>query len=126
MPPPPPQTQPQTQTQTQAQQQQQQTAVSETSEVPRQEEESLAVVQQREAHTLLMRAMETLLGRMDKIDTQIERMTTLLTTAFPQYTPEFAVDHDDEDEEYSDDDDIDSDDVLEETEIGITGIAGDQ
>jgi hypothetical protein len=126
MPPPPPQTQTQTQTQTQAQQQQQQTAVSETSEVPRQEEESLAVVQQREAHTLLMRAMETLLGRMDKIDTQIERMTTLLTTAFPQYTPEFAVDHDDEDEEYSDDDDIDSDDVLEETEIGITGIAGDQ
>jgi len=106
MPPPPPQTQTQTQTQTQ---QQQQTAVSETSEVPRQEEESLAVVQQREAHTLLMRAMETLLGRMDKIDTQIERMTTLLTTAFPQYTPEFVVDHDDEDEKYSSDDNDDND-----------------
>jgi hypothetical protein len=49
---------------------------------------------------------------MDKIDTQIERMTSLLTTAFPQYTPEFAVDHDDEnhddeDEEYSSDDDND-------------------
>jgi len=98
MPPPPPQTQTQTQ---------QQTAVSETSEV--QEEDSLAVVQQREAHTLLMRAMETLLGRIDKIDTQIERMTTLLTTAFPQYTPEFAVDHDDEDEKYSSDDNDDND-----------------